>query len=67
MRHDRPDSQHQYNECEVYEPFIEAGKPMFMIEYGDFPTCPSLKKGQHLLVYSEDHLDTSLITLVCDA
>lgn len=51
----------------MYEPFINANKPNFQIEYGtNIKSCPTLKSGQHLLVYSEDTLDTGKITQVCN-
>ncbi|WVQ73304.1 hypothetical protein IAR50_002872 [Cryptococcus sp. DSM 104548] len=59
------ESCHEYNECDIYDSFLAAGKPEFQIEYGSTTTCPSLSDGQHLLVYSENDLDSSLITLVC--
>ena len=61
------DLQHKYNECDIYSPMLAAGKPNFQIEYGtNIKSCPKLKKGQHLLVYSQDTLDTSKITRVCN-
>jgi hypothetical protein len=60
--------QHKYDECDMYEPFLLAQppKPNFQIEYGsDIENCPILKTGQHMLVYSEDTLDTRKITRVC--
>ncbi|KAK1928046.1 putative endo alpha-1,4 polygalactosaminidase precursor [Papiliotrema laurentii] len=56
---------HKYDECDVYKPMLAAGKPNFQIEYGGMSSCPSLSKGQHLLVYSQDTLDTRKITLAC--
>lgn len=58
-----------YDECAKYEPFLNSGngKPNFQIEYGtNIESCPTLKVGQHMLVYSEDTLDTGKITRVCN-
>lgn len=55
-----------YKECNVYDPFLAAGKPQIQIEYSNsIKKCPTLKKGQNLLVYSGLTLDTSKITLSC--
>jgi len=63
----RAEWQHLYDECAMYEPFINANKPNFQIEYGtNIKSCPTLKSGQHLLVYGEDTLDTGKITQVCN-
>lgn len=50
----------------MYDPFLAAGKPQIQIEYSNsIKKCPTLKKGQNLLVYSGLTLDTSKITLSC--
>ncbi|KAK8869452.1 hypothetical protein IAR55_000016 [Kwoniella newhampshirensis] len=60
------ESCHQYNECNIYDPFLAAGKPQIQIEYGtNIKSCPTLSAGQKLLVYSENDLDSSKITLSC--
>ncbi|EAL19698.1 hypothetical protein CNBG3260 [Cryptococcus deneoformans B-3501A] len=60
------ESCHEYEECDIYDSFLAAGKPEIQIEYGDITTCPSLQDGQHLLVYSQNDLSSALITLECD-
>ncbi|ODO09936.1 hypothetical protein I350_02159 [Cryptococcus amylolentus CBS 6273] len=59
------ESCHEWDECDIYDSFLAAGKPEFMIEYGNTTSCPSMSDGQHLLVYSENDLNSGLITLVC--
>ncbi|OCF53972.1 hypothetical protein L486_08529 [Kwoniella mangroviensis CBS 10435] len=60
------ESCYQYNECEKYDPFLEAGKPQIRIEYeSSIKRCPSLKQGQQLLVYSDTVVNSTQITLSC--
>ncbi|ORY29001.1 glycoside hydrolase superfamily, partial [Naematelia encephala] len=60
------ESCHEYDECDDYAPFLAAGKPQIIVEYDKyFKKCPKLEKGQKLLVYSGEVLDSSKITLQC--
>lgn len=55
-----------YNECDIYDPFLAAGKPQIQIEYGSsIKSCPALKPGQNLAVYRGETLDSKKITLNC--
>ncbi|WWD17708.1 hypothetical protein CI109_102149 [Kwoniella shandongensis] len=60
------ESCHAQNICDLYDPFLRAGKPQVQLEYGDAITsCPTLSEGQKLLVYSKNDLNSQLVTLSC--
>lgn len=47
----KPLSQEQYNECDVYEPFVKKNKLAIDIEYYQFEKKPVYKKGWFTMVY----------------
>jgi endo-alpha-1,4-polygalactosaminidase (GH114 family) len=58
--------QRQWKECDVYDPFLAAGKPIYQFEYDtSITTCPVARAGEHLVVYDGVLLDSSKITLIC--
>jgi hypothetical protein len=57
-----------YSECDHYDSFLDAGKPVVELEYADsidLTECPTLKQGQSLLYYSANTINSELITLTC--
>ncbi|KAL7423667.1 hypothetical protein Q5752_001249 [Cryptotrichosporon argae] len=60
------ESCHEYDECDIYDSMLAAGKPQIQMEYSNSITsCPALAAGQALAVYAGTDVFSSQISLWC--
>jgi len=65
--------QHIYDECGIYQPFLNASKPQIQLEYVDelaetgksIDSCDPVKDGVGMALYLTAAIDSSQITLSC--